>query len=360
MWIEKRSKRILRRLMARLLPGGEPVPLAEVGPVRSVLLVRPNFRMGNTLIATPLVPALRERFPGAELDFLAADTTASLLENLPLRRVITVSRSVAWNPVALLSLVRRLRRARYDLAVEGGRGSFSGVLLTCLAGARYRLGRSRWAGNLLNVRVDHDRATHTYDNAAALARALGVRSNGKPLYRVGAGERAEARELLARLDLLKDGTVTPYLGVVAGGHADKRWAGEGWIQLLERIDALEVPVVLMIGPEETGLGDAVRRRELRHVRVIPPRPVRAFAALCAESRLLLAPDTGPMHLAVALGVPTIALFQIPRSLYYRPRGPEDRVLMRPAVADVLRTLQAHPAWDALAGGRAPGAAPPEG
>src|SRR5262245_57129840 len=81
------GKRIFGGILDAVLPVPENVPLASIGEVRRVLVVRPNFRIGNTLITTPLATALRQRFPGAAVDWLGGDTTASLLANLPIDRV---------------------------------------------------------------------------------------------------------------------------------------------------------------------------------------------------------------------------------------------------------------------------------
>ncbi|MFI5399328.1 MAG: glycosyltransferase family 9 protein, partial [Candidatus Binatia bacterium] len=78
-----------------------------------------------------------------------------------------------------------------------------------------------------------------------------------------------------------------------------------------------------------------------------PQPLRVFAALTAMARLVVTPDSGPMHLVVAVGVPTVVLLQAERSLHYAPRGPNDRFLMCPSVAEVVATIIEHPSWAAL-------------
>jgi heptosyltransferase-3 len=82
--------------------------------------------------------------------------------------------------------------------------------------------------------------------------------------------------------------------------------------------------------------------------VIDGRPLRTVAALAARATLVITTDSGPMHLAVALDRPTIALLQVERSVRFQPRGPADRALMRASVADVLDAIAAHPQWSRLA------------
>lgn len=343
-WLERKSKSTTRKLLAVMAPAGKDLCFDDMEDVQKVLLVRPNYRIGNTLISTPLVRAMRERFPAAKLDFLAADTTACLLEGLPVRRVVTVSRSCAWNPVALFSLVKRLRDERYDLAVEAGGGSFSGVMLAYLSGARYRAGFSHWAKGFLNVRIEYQRRSHVYENVVSFAEAMGARCSPIPTYQISEGERREASCFLGSVGLMADGVARPFVGAFVGGHLNKQWQWSRWLELLVRLDEFKIPVLVFLGPEEQNYGGYIEVLQLRNVTVVRPRPLRLFAAICARASLMVAPDSGPMHLSVAVGVPTICILQTKKSLRYRPTGPQHRTLSRPGAADVVAALKGHPAW----------------
>ena len=83
------------------------------------------------------------------------------------------------------------------------------------------------------------------------------------------------------------------------------------------------------------------------MKVLPLQPLRVMAACCADAALVVTPDTGPMHLAAAVGVPVVAVLQAKISSRYVPRGDAHRELMKPSVAEVLQAVQAHPAWSAL-------------
>ena len=163
------------------LPVRRNVRVEDVPPPRRVLVVRPNFRIGNTVITSPIVPALRGRFPGAELHLLGADTTAGLLAGLPVDAVHAMSRRFILRPWQFVALMRRLRALRFDVAVEAGLGSFSGSLFTYLSGARYRVGVEGSGERFLNVRLPRPRPEHCYDRLPGFAseqsmmrRGLGV------------------------------------------------------------------------------------------------------------------------------------------------------------------------------------------
>lgn len=338
------GKRVFLRTLDSVLPTLPNVPIESLRDVRRVLLVRPNFRIGNTLIATPLIIALRERFPGAEVDYLGGDTTGVLLDQLPVHMVHLVSRRFIARPWRFVALFARLRRLHYDVAVEGGMGSFSGALYTYLTGARYCVGCGGKADRFLNVRLPEVRVTQPYDRRVAFAHLLGVSCPAQPLYKVSPAEGSAAMALLERHGLVLKSAVSPFVAIFVGGHLDKRWPAGRWIELARSLATLGGRVMVFLGPEEVHFEGQYRRELPADVRVLPPQPLRLFAALWATARLIVTPDSGPMHLAAAVGVPVIALLQSDTSRAYAPRQPADRVLVRPTVAEVVAALLKHPAW----------------
>lgn len=339
-----RAQRMLGRALDSVVSTPPNVPIDAVCDARRVLIVRPNFRIGNTVIAAPLILALRQRFPGARLDYLAGDTTAGLLAHLPVDTVHIVSRRFVAQPWRFAALFARLRRLHYDVAVEAGMGSFSGGLYAYLTGARYRIGCHGRADRFLNVRLPEVHTSHAYDTAPAFARLLGVSCPAQPLYAVSATEQTAALAVLARLELAAGVAALPFIGMFVGGHQDKRWPTEQWIELARSLGTSGARVVVFLGPEEARNESRYRRQLPPSVRVLPPQSLRLFAALWGSARLLITPDSGPMHLAAAFGVPAIAVLQTDASLHYAPRAPLDRVLVRPTVAEVVAAVVTHPAW----------------
>lgn len=307
-------------------------------------MVRPNFRIGNTLMTSSLIYALQARFPGAAIDTLSGDTTASLLENLPINLVHRMSRNFLLRPWRLAALFLRVRRARYDVAVESGKGSFSGMLCVYITGAQHRIGCGPWAPWFCDVRLQPERAMHAHDDMLHYARALGATCPDRPVYAVSSGEKEAARAHLAKMDLADDRNVSPFIAVFMGGHQDKRWPSEDWLDLAGTLGRKGAPLLVLLGPEEVELEGRLRRTMPTTVRVLPPQSLRAFAALLSEARLIVTPDTGPMHLAVAVGVPTIAILQTKFSIKFGPRGAEDHALLKPSVGEVVEAVTAHPSW----------------
>jgi heptosyltransferase-3 len=263
---------------------------------------------------------------------------------LQVDRIHVLSRLFLTRPWGFFSLFARLRRERYDVALEGGMGSFSGALYAYLAGARYRIGCGGNASPFLNVRLSPEPSLHAYDGPAAYARALGVSCPDTPLYVVSDAERDAALRTLRAAALAPNGVPSGFVVLCVGGHYDKRWPTERWIELVRHLSSAGVRMVVSVGPEDKWLAPRLEKAAAPGGRVIAPESVRVFAALCMHARMLITPDSGPMHLGAALGVPTLALLQTEASLSYCPRGEEDRTLVRPSAAQVVETLRALSVW----------------
>jgi heptosyltransferase-3 len=361
-WWKKPVKRLgrgVKVLMRVVLYGalrlGAPAQVAgaagETGPapadVRSILVVRPNLRLGNALISTPLLFALRQRFPAARLDYLGGPAARAVLRGLPADGIVAVTRPDLVRPWRLWRLARRLRAARYDLAVDAGAGSVSGILCTWFTGARWRLGATPDAARLYNVMASMAGVRHAYDEPGAIAVALGASGPDRPRWHVDPAEAAAAADLLATLGLAAAGGARPFVALLPGGHMAKRWETAHWIGLAQRLGDAGIGYLVLIGPDEQDLLPQFRAALGDGAPVLPPRPLREFAALLAAARVVVAPDTGPMHLAVAVDAPVLAVIQSDVSRFYLPRGPQDRLLIRPDDAAVFAMVSAHPALVAV-------------
>lgn len=342
--IERGARAFARWILVRCVSVPPNRRIEELTSVRSILVVRPNFRIGNTILTARLLPAVQARFPGAAIDWLGGDLTAALLEGLSVRRVHVVSRRFILAPWRMVTLLRRLRRERFDLAIDGGGGTLVGGLYARLAGARDRIGYAGQADWFFTVRLDPPHEGGAYGAARAFATALGLGDVSPGGYHVRPDERSAARELLRAQGVAPEGRGPATVAVFIGGHLAKRWPAANWAPLLRRLHEDRTPLVVLAGSEEAALARRLAA-EVSGLAVVPPQPLRLLAAIIAEAAVLVTPDSGPLHLAAALGVPTIVLLQEEGSRFFVPAGNEHRVLWRPdpdEVEEALRRQGARP------------------
>ncbi|MGP9466635.1 glycosyltransferase family 9 protein [Halomonas sp. TP35] len=341
--LEKRLKRVLVAALQRMLPPPSPETIDSLEGVTRILIIRPNFRLGNALISTPVIDALRQRFPAARIDYLTTDKTLPLLAQQPVDYFHVLSRTAILRPWQCLSLLRQLRAARYDLAVQVSSGSTTGLMVTRLINARYSMGRRRGALRSYHVEVE-GRASHAYEDIVLLTRPLGIACRPRPTLLLTLAERQQALSQLQQLavPMQANGNGAPFIAVFVGGHQNKRWPLSFWLRLITDLETRSLAHVVFVGPEEARLAPTLAQHMATATfgSLCYPRPLREFAAMLDNAQLLITPDSGPMHLAAALDVPSIALLREKKSLRFAPQGPFDTPLWQPSHLDVLNAIQA--------------------
>ena len=300
--LEKGGKRLLRGSLVKLLPK----PKRHDGPVdpdtvRRVLAVRHDARLGNLLLLTPALRLIKAAFPRARVDVLLADKYGDALKFNPCVDETLTARSLPG-----------LRRRGYDLAFDFSPQhafSLSSALWTAASGAKRRIGFDRGdASKFLDDLVPPPaQRAHETANLARLVRhaAPGLDLPGDSSLRTewhfGPGERA-AGEKTWRSWGLDAESVALFLGA----RAEKRLPAEWFLELCGRLRGAGRRVALMGGPAER---DRLKGLTIPEgVFVAPELPLREFAAAVVNARAVLTADTGPMHLCVAAGVPTVELF----------------------------------------------------
>jgi heptosyltransferase-2 len=289
---------------------GDPI---DPSGIRRILVRAPNW-LGDWVMATPALRAIRERFQGAEIVVLARGVVATACVGQP-----NVDRVVSYEPRGAhrswrsrWALARALRKERFDLAVLFPR-SLGTALWAFASGARCRLGHSGdTRGWLLTHRLPaaNTRAPrHHVDLFFDLARALGAKDAPGPIeYAVGERERAAARKALREAG--DDGS-RPYVAIHPGASkAPRGWHTERWQQLAARMaQSWEARVLVLGGPsEQTEAAKIAAAAGSQGLSLAGRVPLGVSAALVESSQLLAVNDSGAMHLAAALGVPVVAIF----------------------------------------------------
>ncbi len=345
-WTRRIARDAAFRLLHPVLRGRER-PLPPLEDLRKVLLVHLNHRLGNTLLVTPAVASLRARLAGAEVDFLGAPVAAPVLAGLGLRRVHTVPRWRLASPLHAFRLFRALRRERYEATIHLGLSGHSmGALLTALSGAQHRIGCPGGHANALFTSVvERPRARHRVDAILEYAGSLGAKPQGERTLVLSPEERQAARRRLAEAF---GPTAERVVGIFVGARArkGKRWPLSSFRALAEELRSRGLALAVFLGPEERRHAAEIRR-ELGDALYVENEELRRVAALLACCHAVVTPDSGPMHLAIAVGAPTVAIFCDSDPAKWGPRPPGGEAVLdrdgrnvEAVLAAVLRRLAA--------------------
>ena len=305
---------------------------AIAAPVRSIAVVRPNHRLGNTLLLTPLLQELQTYFPEAQIEIITACSDApAVFEGYQRTRALQFPSRSYEHPLAVLSLLRQLRRRRYDLAIDPMPRQRAGRFLLGWLKARDRVGY-RWGA------AWRDRGlTHVADPAAApryfahaplyLLRSAYLPRAGVPVdaaapmpaleLRLTLAERAAGAERLATaLNAAAASKTEQRHSIALFAHASgpKGFAIDWWLQLIKAL-RIKVP-----GAQLIEIVPADRQARLGGVMPGLHTPqLRLLAATLAATSLLVIPDGGVLHAAEAAGARILALFKYTDPSQYGPR-----------------------------------------
>jgi heptosyltransferase-3 len=307
--------------------------------IDKILLVRGAFRMGNAILAAPAIELLAKNFPDAQIDFVGPPIANRLFQNLPLGNFYEISKSFPKASWSYFTLIKELRARRYDLAMDvSGSSAAMGSFIVGFSGARWRAGmRGKW-DRWFNRRANRPKANNKYVILPLVLAELGLKT--EPCFpalaltdqeREGAGERI--RNMLPK----ESG---PVVGIFVGGRKarGKRWAPENFAEIAIGLNNDGARTLIFVGPEERATAGYFEAALQPHGAVAFEPDVRKFAALVAQCDLFVACDSGPMHLACALGVRTVAIFLKNDMARWAPPAERAEILYRetgPTPQDVL-------------------------
>lgn len=280
---------------------------------RRIALIKPSA-LGDVVQTLPVLAALRERFPSAAISWIVNQSYAPLLEPISLldevipfdraasTRTLTDGARYFWN------FFRQLRRRRFDFVLDL-QGLLRSGAFTLSTAAHRRWGLqsaregSRFAYNFVLDDVTGSQAA--VDRYWRAAEALGVGHLPKrfPLE-ITEAERAAAASLLS-------GLPRPWIAVQPGARWEtKRWPTASFAATTQTaVDRFGGSAIILGGKDELATAEETADRLRAPVRLLAGRTsLRSLAAILEQCDVLLTNDTGPMHLAAAVGTPTTAIF----------------------------------------------------
>ena len=321
-----------------------PEEAIALGPAPGILLVRPE-RIGDVLIAVPVIRAIRRRYPGARIDLLVSTANAGVQPAVApwVDRVLIYEKRVG----PTIGLIRTLRRARYDLMVDLlNEPSVTSRFIAKWSGAERVLGMLHEQPGLFTHAVPllDRRSVHIVERTAQLLLAFGVDPAKESLaleYPLSEADRVRA---VARLP---PPSAAFRMGVnVSGRGPAKYWGRENFVAAIRAVGALDprFSVAVLGATEYADEIDAIAA-EAGVDKVSPTRSFHEFAAVINACDLLLTPDTSVVHLAAAWRIPVVGLYSAdPRTAPWVPYGTPHRAILHEgplsgiALAEVMQAM----------------------
>ncbi len=313
--------------------------MESLGTVRRAVFIRTD-RLGETLLNLPAVAALKAALPHADLTLLVHPELRDLLTAVPgVPRVLPYAEVEGrWWLARAMGLARTLRSYRFDLAVVSNPKKEL-HLAVWLARIPRRVGYARkWGRWLLTHRVDDRKALgerHEVEYNLDLIRALGL-STTIPQWQLPRFDREQADVV----QLLQRQGIKPSEPLIAvhpwTSNPLKQWPADRFQALIRQcVERLGVQVVVIGGLAEVQRSKAVLLAHVPVADLTGELSLRQLAALLQTARLLISNDSGPVHLASAVGAKTVVLFGTPDPATgpgrWGPYGEGHRVIWKPTM-----------------------------
>lgn len=273
-----------------------------------ILLTRMKF-IGDIVLTTPLIRTLRERFPDAYIAYLGDAQSVSLLEHNPFLNEIIPFDFNKNTLIEQLRVATLLRKKKFDLAIDLFCNPRSALLMFA-TGAPVRVGGDlHGRGKLYTIRVRDDGTPKTaIDFHYQSLTAAGI----QPLYYkteifLTEEEGEEGHKILEQQSI---NVSKPIVAIHPGATwPSKMWLPERFAELCDRIsDELNTEIILTGGPGDGEVVKKVRQAASKNLRLLPVLSLRKVAAVLSHCSVFVTNDCGPMHIAVAVGTPTIGIF----------------------------------------------------
>ena len=305
--------------------------------IDKILIIRTDG-IGDLLNSTPAIALLRQNYPSAEITVLASSLNAPVLVGNPdVDKVIEFDRRGKHRKLSDQGhFIRGLRRERYDLVVAMQTAALSNFF-AFLTGATFRIGRyqKRFKSTLTHAWRGRYRKgeTHETDRNLDLVRLICQgESERKLVFNLLPDEIRTAETCLESLGISKG---TFLVGMHPGGSSfDKRWPEKQYAALADRlVQQYNATILIFHGPDEEELTDNIQESMQSKALVHAPETIRGLGAMLSCCDMFVCNDSGPMHLAAALDIPTTAIF-----------GPTDHVAWEPMSGNANVVRRDMPCW----------------
>lgn len=270
--------------------------------IKKILCIKPRG-IGDIVLSTIILDSLKNAFPNSEIHYLTEHFAKQSLSNNPLiTKVLTMGKKDFPLKTAL-----KIRKEKYDLLLDLWSNPRS-AQITFLSGVKLRAGFAyrgrKYAYNILATSERGD--YHSAEHNLKILEALNIPITSKRLhFYVDENDFKKAKEFIANNFLNEK-----IIGIIpAGGWESKRCDKEKWVSICkEIIKSIDVKFLILWGPGDEIDAEFIKANLSQKAVLAPSTELKGMTALMKHCSLIIANDSGPMHISAAIGLPTLGIF----------------------------------------------------
>ncbi len=284
--------------------------------IKKILVIRLDH-IGDLIFSTPTFRTIKKTYPEVKLDILVSRHNKDIVKNSPFIDEI-MTYDAPWfkrkdkrliKLKEFIRLIRALRKERYDIGIDL-RGDLRHIILMYAAGIKYKLGYGITGGGfLLDKEISYFSADHEIEHNLNLLKAIGIESEYKKTEFFVSDEDRNFAENFCSENGLKpeDFIVCLHPGA---GYPSKRWISKRWAQLIDRLaQEFKAKVIIAGTKEDKVIADNIKKMiGTKVVDAIGKTSLGKLAALLKKAKLFIGTDSGPSHIASAMGIPSVILY----------------------------------------------------
>ena len=306
----------------------EPIDPNEI---KRILILRPNYRIGNILFLTPLIQALDKKIPESRVDLLIGNKlTIPVIKAMDkVDNVYDIPRNIYTHPVQLIHKFRKINKNDYQLVITTASKSTTSNIMLSFLKAKYKLGfydKDSWCPVNRTVMPDEKVEHEALSPLLLMAGFAGKSMKYDSVLDIGISEaeRTEGKKVLSRL--LAENRISEepsfFVGIFRDARFNKKIADDWWLQLVNKLKVLDKNLIVVDIVDPFGEEGAISQDALS----ISFKDLRKLAQFISVLDIFVCGDTGPLHLASASKTPVVALFNVTDPVRYGPLGKEDQVV----------------------------------
>ena len=339
--VRKKIKSFFERVLYKIFPAPKEIKINKE-EIKSILLIRINYRIGNMLFITPLLSQIKRDMPDVKVDILVgAPFTKTLFSGFKnVQNVYDFPRALLKNPIKLFGHILNIRSKKYDAVININGGSTSDKLATLFAKATYKIAFcDDYSYSTANVCVRRKlpQTLHEALKPIELISAFEIVPDYYMKLDISLNNE-EFKKAKKELENLIGKNDKKVFGIFRNARNDKKLEDEFWMKLIQELKKLDKDIIFVdiLSPDiPKKLQDDMYEYSNKNLRIL--------AAFMANLDAFICGDTGPMHLASASGVPTIALFKTTLPLLYGTLKESDLslVLQDKSIQEVAKEIDMH-------------------
>ncbi len=271
--------------------------------IRKILCIKPRG-IGDIILSTIILENLIQHFKDVKIDYLTEDFAVNAVENNPMVNKVLSMKSKEFP----LKVAARIRKEKYDMILDLWSNPRS-AQITFLTGVKYRVGFAyRGRKYAYNILASSGRGNyHSAEHNLELLKALDVPIVSKKIYfNVSSIDDEKAQTYLKRIEI-GDRKI---IGIIpSGGWQSKRCDASKWAEICMALSKkYNVIFLILWGPEDKEDANYIKDKLGEKVFLAPPTTVSEMGGFIRNCSLIVANDSGPMHMSSAMGVTTLGLF----------------------------------------------------